>query len=74
MSGASIGYQFGSVLSGGTAPLIAASLLLAGGGRPWLIWAYFLVLSALTIVATVLAPETYRVPIEDPLREEATAR
>ena len=62
-SGASIGYQFGSVLSGGTAPLIAAALLLAGGGRPWLIWAYFLVLSALTITAAVRAPETFRRPI-----------
>jgi len=65
-SGASIGYQFGSVLSGGTAPLIAAALLLAGGGRPWLIWAYFLVLSALTIVAAVRAPETFRTPISEP--------
>jgi MFS family permease len=64
-SGASIGYQFGSVLSGGTAPLIAAALLLAGGGRPWLIWVYFLVLSALTITATVLAPETYRTSIDE---------
>ncbi|HEX4356688.1 MAG TPA: MFS transporter [Pseudonocardia sp.] len=62
-SGASIGYQFGSVLSGGTAPLIAAALLLAGGGRPWLIWAYFLVLSALTIVAALRAPETFRTSI-----------
>jgi MFS family permease len=57
-SGTSIGYQFGSVLSGGTAPLIAAALLLAGGGRPWLMWGYFLVLSALTIVSATLAPET----------------
>ena len=65
-SGASIGYQFGSVLSGGTAPLIAAALLLAGGGRPWLIWAYFLVLSALTITAAVRAPETFRTPISEP--------
>jgi metabolite-proton symporter len=64
-SGASIGYQFGSVLSGGTAPLIAAALLIAGGGRPWLIWAYFLVLSALTIVSTLLAPETFRTSITD---------
>ncbi|WP_028936943.1 MFS transporter [Pseudonocardia spinosispora] len=64
-SGSSIGYQFGSVLSGGTAPLIAAALLLEGGGRPWLIWLYFLVLSALTITATVLAPETFRAPITD---------
>ncbi|TQM13726.1 MFS transporter [Pseudonocardia kunmingensis] len=59
-SGASIGYQFGSVLSGGTAPLIAAALLLAGGGRPWLIWGYFLVLSVITVAATLLAPETHR--------------
>jgi MFS transporter, MHS family, shikimate and dehydroshikimate transport protein len=65
-SGASIGYQFGSVLSGGTAPLIAAALLLAGGGRPWLIWGYFLVLSAITIAATVLAPETHRSSIATP--------
>ena len=65
-SGASIGYQFGSVLSGGTAPLIAAALLLADGGRPWLIWAYFLVLSALTITAAVRAPETFRTPIGEP--------
>jgi MFS family permease len=76
MSGASIGYQFGSVLSGGTAPLIAAALLLAGGGRPWLIWAYFLVLSALTITATWLAPETYRAEIADEatLDQPAVAR
>ena len=76
MSGASIGYQFGSVLSGGTAPLIAAALLLAGGGRPWLIWAYFLVLSALTIAATWLAPETYRAEISDEssANEPAVAR
>jgi MFS transporter, MHS family, shikimate and dehydroshikimate transport protein len=65
-SGASIGYQFGSVLSGGTAPLIAAALLIVGGGRPWLIWAYFLVLSALTIASTLLAPETFRTSITEP--------
>ncbi|GAA5163825.1 MFS transporter [Pseudonocardia eucalypti] len=59
-SGSSIGYQFGSVLAGGTAPLVAAALLLAGGGRPWLIWGYFLVLSALTIASAWLAPETHR--------------
>ncbi|WP_028925904.1 MFS transporter [Pseudonocardia acaciae] len=59
-SGASIGYQFGSVLAGGTAPLIAAALLLAGGGTPWLIWAYFVGLSVLTIASAWLAPETLR--------------
>lgn len=33
-SGSSLGYHIGAVLSGGFAPLIAASLLVAGGGRP----------------------------------------
>ncbi|MDN5914737.1 MAG: MHS family MFS transporter [Pseudonocardia sp.] len=63
-SGASLGYQVGSVVAG-AAPLIATALLLAGGGRPWLIWAFFLVLSAITITATVLAPETHRATITD---------
>jgi MFS transporter, MHS family, shikimate and dehydroshikimate transport protein len=66
-SGASIGYQFGSVLSGGTAPLIAAALLLAGGGRPWLIWAYFVVLSVMTIAAAWFAPETHRSALGRPV-------
>ncbi|GAA5053478.1 MFS transporter [Nocardia callitridis] len=59
-SGASLGYQIGAVLSGGFAPLIAAALLVAGGGSPWLIVVYFAVLSALTAVAARLARETFR--------------
>ena len=57
-SGASLGYQIGSVIAG-TTPLVATALLIAGDG-PWLIWAYFAVLSAITITATVLTPETLR--------------
>lgn len=57
-SGASLGYQIGAVLSGGFAPLIAASLLVVGGGRPWLIVAYFAVLAAITIAAAYAARET----------------
>ncbi|WP_142279279.1 MFS transporter [Mycobacterium arosiense] len=57
-SGASLGYQIGAVLSGGFAPLIAASLLVLGGGRPWLIVAYFAVLAAVTVAAAYSAPET----------------
>ena len=33
-SGVSIGYQIGSVLGGGLAPLVATALLAAGGGNP----------------------------------------
>jgi MFS transporter, MHS family, shikimate and dehydroshikimate transport protein len=58
-SGSSLGYQIGAVLSGGFAPLIAASLLAIGGGRPWLIVAYFAVLSAITVAAASAAKETY---------------
>lgn len=57
-SGASLGYQIGAVLSGGFAPLIAASLLVVGGGRPWLIVGYFAVLAAATAVAAYAAGET----------------
>ncbi|WP_406817590.1 MFS transporter [Mycobacterium sp. M23085] len=57
-SGASLGYQVGAVLSGGFAPLIAASLLVAGGGRPWFIVVYFAVLAALTVTAARAARDT----------------
>ena len=64
-SGSSLGYQIGAVLSGGFAPLIAAALLTAGGGNPWLIVVYFAVLSALTYAAARSAPETYRDDIDE---------
>jgi hypothetical protein len=53
-----LGYQIGAVLSGGFAPLIAASLLVVGGGRPWLIVGYFAVLAAITVAAVYAARET----------------
>ncbi len=63
-SGSSLGYQIGAVLSGGFAPLIAAGLLVAGGGRPWLIVGYFAVLAAITVAAAYAARETYADQIE----------
>ncbi|SOX52710.1 MFS transporter [Mycobacterium ahvazicum] len=63
-SGSSLGYQIGAVLSGGFAPLIAAALLVAGGGRPWLIVGYFAVLAAITVAAAYAARETYGDQIE----------
>ncbi len=64
-SGASLGYQIGAVLSGGFAPLIAAALLVAGGGSPWLIVGYFVVLTAITFTAAYFARETHRDEIGD---------
>jgi MFS transporter, MHS family, shikimate and dehydroshikimate transport protein len=57
-SGSSLGYQIGAVLSGGFAPLIAAALLVAGHGKPWLIVVYFAVLAAITVTAAWAARET----------------
>ncbi|MDQ0382368.1 MFS transporter [Amycolatopsis thermophila] len=59
-SGASLGYQIGAVLSGGFAPLIAAALLVAGDGEPWLIVAYFAGLAVLTFASAWFARETNR--------------
>ncbi|MEJ2866821.1 MFS transporter [Actinomycetospora sp. OC33-EN08] len=59
-SGASLGYQIGSVLSGGFAPLVAASLLIAGDGRPWLIVLAYAGVAVLTTAAALLAPDPTR--------------
>jgi MFS family permease len=57
-SGSSLGYAIGAVLAGGFSPLIAAALLAAGGGSPWLIVGYFAVLATITAAAAWVAPET----------------
>jgi MFS family permease len=69
-SGASLGYQLASVFSGGLAPLIATALLAANHGSPTLVAVYMAVLALITIVATALAPETYRDDIDQPRPEE----
>jgi MHS family shikimate/dehydroshikimate transporter-like MFS transporter len=57
-SGASLVYQLTSVFSGGLAPFIA-TLLLARHG-PYAVAAYMAASSALSLVATLFAPETHR--------------
>jgi MFS family permease len=64
-SGASIGYQLASVFGGGFAPLIAAALLAANNGSPTLVALYMVGISLITLVATIMAPETYRTDIMD---------
>ena len=75
-SGASIGYQLASVFGGGFAPLIAASLLAANNGSPTLVALYMVGISLITLVATAVAPETYRDEIDESKleREERTER
>jgi hypothetical protein len=57
-SGASMAYQLASVVSGGLAPFIATALLASYG--VWAVAAYMATLSAITVVSTWLASETYR--------------
>ncbi|WP_113699130.1 MFS transporter [Nonomuraea lactucae] len=61
-TGASLGYQVASVLGGGLAPLIAGSLLAAGGGAPHSLYvSVFMAGTCLvTAVAAYLTRETYR--------------
>jgi metabolite-proton symporter len=57
-SGTSVSYQLASVVAGGLAPFIATALLAAWGKLAVAI--YMMVLAAITVTATYLAPETHR--------------
>lgn len=57
-SGASLIYQLTSVFSGGLAPFIATLLL--ARYSVWAVAGYMAASCALTVVATVCAPETHR--------------
>jgi MFS family permease len=57
-SGASLGYQLASVLSGAPAPFIATALPASFGSGAVAMYVAFL--SAVTVVAAYLAPETYK--------------
>jgi MFS family permease len=55
-SGASIGYQLSSIISGGPAPLIATALL-AAFGSGYVIAVYILFCAIVSIIATALLPD-----------------
>jgi Arabinose efflux permease len=46
--------ELGSILAGGPAPFLAASLLDLAGGRPWWVAAYIIVLSLITAAAITI--------------------
>ena len=57
-TGASLGYQLASPLSGGIAPLVATALLAWSGGDPWPVGVYLMGMAAVTVVSVWLASET----------------
>jgi MFS family permease len=64
-SGVSFGYQVGTVLSGGITPFVAAALLEAGGGQPWLICGFFVLLAVLSTAAALAAKDPIRTARKD---------
>jgi MHS family shikimate/dehydroshikimate transporter-like MFS transporter len=64
-TGASVGYQLASPFAGGLAPLISTALLAAGGGDPWPVAVYLIVLALVTLVSVYLAAETHRASLEE---------
>lgn len=57
--------ELGSILSGGTAPLVAAALL-SWTGHWWPIATYFAVMAAIGFLTTFVAPETRGRDLNDP--------
>jgi MFS transporter, MHS family, shikimate and dehydroshikimate transport protein len=62
-SGFAFARELGSILAGGPAPFIASLLLVWTGGTPWAVAGYMVLLSAITAVAVLWGPETYRTDI-----------
>lgn len=69
-SGASLGYQLASVLAGGLSPFIATALLAWAGGNPWPVALYMAGMAVISVVAVLLAKETYRGDIYEDQPEE----
>lgn len=63
-TGASLGYQLGSIIGGGFAPLIAASLF-AATGTSLSVSVYIIAVTVISFIAVFLLGETYRRNIED---------
>ena len=70
-SGASLGYQIGTVFGGGLAPLIATALLTRFGGETWPICLYVIALCVLAIICLALLGEPTQIARQG---SEATAR
>ncbi|MDF1861642.1 MAG: MFS transporter, partial [Verrucomicrobiales bacterium] len=59
-SGASIGYQLASPFAGGIAPMVATALLEWTNGGSWSVSVYLIGTAVITLVAIILAAETFQ--------------
>jgi len=63
-SGFAFARELGSVLAGGPAPFVAALLVAWAGGAPWGVACYIVLLSAITVFALWMGPETHTSDID----------
>ena len=52
--------QFSGIFASGLTPIIATALLPAGGGRPWLICGYVLVVSLISAASALAMKEGHK--------------
>src|SRR5215211_5651189 len=64
-------YQFSGVLASGLTPTIATLLLGFAGGEQWLFVGYMIVVTAISLVAAYVSPETYH---KDIIRTTSTVQ
>ena len=65
-SGISFVYQFSGIFASGLTPIIATALLKEGGGEPWLVTTYMLVVGLISALSVYALKETARVDIAAP--------
>ena len=68
-SGFAFARELGSLLAGGPAPFMAGLLLIWGGGQPWYVAMYIIVMALITATALYFGPETYHSDLHQPERE-----
>lgn len=59
-TGTSLGYQIASTIAGAVSPVLAVYLLGLADNKPWPVALYIIGVSVVSIIATLLAPETHR--------------
>ena len=59
-TGVSFVYQFSGIFSSGLTPLVATFLLGVGGGAPWLVGGYMMVVALISLASCYALAETYR--------------
>jgi MHS family shikimate/dehydroshikimate transporter-like MFS transporter len=59
-TGISFVYQFSGIFASGLTPIIATALLPLGGGKPWLICLYILVVSAISALSVYAMTDRHK--------------